>query len=118
MRLPRLTTRRLMVLVAVVGVCLCFLDCRGVVWDGGFPLQVDLQDRGSRTIVGVAVQTCSNARESEFFLAHPDSPELDLRAVPWRVGQPFTVHVPCGGRSSGLGRELDYGQYRTLLVRV
>jgi hypothetical protein len=81
-------------------------------------LQLELQDATGHAIAAVATKTLGRRQEAEYFLAHPESPELDLENVPWTMGQPITIQVPCYGRDSISGRELSYGQFSTLLVRV
>jgi hypothetical protein len=116
-----LRLRHLVALVAVVAVGLCcwrWLDSRRVArWVGGFPLEVTLDDRSARSIVTVAVEPVARVAEAEWFLAHPDSPELQLKEVDWVDGQTFTVWVRCSGASKS-GRELSYHQRRGLVVRI
>ena len=43
---------------------------------------------------------------------------LNLKRVAWSEGQPFTVQVPCGCRTTSSGRELSYTQFRLLVLRI
>jgi hypothetical protein len=119
--LPRRTTklRHVMALVAVVAIGLgLWLPSRNVAqWVGGFPLEVALEDRSGRSVVAVAVEPVARMAEAEFFMAHPESPELHLEGVNWVAGQTFTVWVRSGGTSMS-GRELSYHQYQALIVRI
>jgi hypothetical protein len=120
MQPPRVTfkLKYLLAFVAVVAIGLSLDSQRVAIWDGAFPLQLDLQDATGHAFVAVATKTLARRQEAEYFLAHPDSPELDLEEVPRIMGQAITIQVPCWGRTSLSGRELNYGQFSTLLVRV
>lgn len=109
-----------MVLIAVIAIGLILSDTFEVaLWDGAFPLEVTLVEGEGHAIVAVAAQTLVRHEEAEVLLANPGSPELHLEDVSWTTGQPFTVRVPCSGRSAMIsGRELSYSQFKVLLLRV
>lgn len=125
MRSPWMTfrVRHLMGLVAVIAVALSLLPWLErvlvvAVWDGGFPLQVTLDDRSDRTIVAVAARPVGHVEEAEELLDHPRSADQELEDVHWVAGKAFTIWVPCSGRTSMFGRELSYYHFPALMVRV
>jgi hypothetical protein len=120
---PRMTMKlwHLLALVAVVAVGMALwpgLIPLGVAhWIGGFPLEVALEDRSGRSIAAVAVEPIDRVAEAEWFVAHPDNPELHLKEVDWLDDQHFTVWVRSTGVSAS-GCELSYHQHQALVVLV
>jgi hypothetical protein len=116
-----LRLRHLMALVAViaVGLSLFLWSSSGPLslWVGGFPLEVALEDRSGRSVIGVAVQQVAQMADAEFLVAHPESPDLFLEEADWVADQVFTVRVRCHGASMP-GREVSYSQCRALVVRI
>ncbi len=114
--------RHMMALVAILAVVLCLyrlLDSvQTLVWDGDFPLLVDLEDRSGRQIISVSALPVRGIEEADYYLAHDRNQGLELVDVNWVDGQPFTVRVVYSGTVSMSGRELSYTQFRSLLVRV
>ncbi|WP_165225412.1 hypothetical protein [Aquisphaera insulae] len=111
--------RHLMAFIAFAAVGLCLDSCAGAIWDGAFPLQVDLVGSGGHSIVAVAARSFASKDEIEHELAHPDCPESRLEEIRWGADQSFEVRVRCSGTKSMMSRrELSYFQHRFLLVRV
>jgi hypothetical protein len=117
MKHPRFSIRKLMIVVAMIAGWLYVDPARGVVWDGIFPLQLDVRDNQGHKIVAVATQLCVGREGADFLRAHPGSPEINLTPALWVEGEPVRVDVRCSGHS-WFGREVAYAQYKGLLMRV
>jgi hypothetical protein len=121
MPLPRIkfTVRRLLVLVAGVAIFLFAVDLTGgILWDGGFPLQIMLSSPTDRKIVRVDVLTAASLEHVPNPQAGSAWPDPDYEQIAWVEGQPFTVQITCSGVRTGLGRELRYSQFQLLILRV
>jgi hypothetical protein len=113
----RLST--LLITVAIAAAVLFVVDnSQFAIWDGSFPLQVHLRGAEGRKIVEVAAETLARAEYADYVRTSPQRLELRPERVDWVEGKPFTVRVPCSGRTSTFGRELRYTQFWLLVLRI
>ena len=113
----RLST--LLLIVAVAAVILFFVDNSSVViWDGRFPLEVNLLGTQNREITEVAFDLLFSVKFADYVRTATNNLALNLETIDWVEGQPFTVQVPCSGRTSSFGRELRYSQFQLLVLRI
>src|SRR5262249_36908677 len=111
--------RTVLFLAAVLAAGLLAYDLVvGAFCDGKFPLEVKLVSKTGREIVGVSAQALMQREWGEELRSDPQGFELDLQPVKWVEGRPFTVRVPFSSTRSGFGRELSYGQFELLVLRV
>jgi hypothetical protein len=109
----------LLVIVAFAAVLLFVVDNVQVeVWNGHFPLQVNLGGTQDRKIVEVAAETLSRIEYADYVRTAPSKLDLHPERVNWVDGQPFTVRVPCSGRTSTFGREYGYTQFKLLVLQI
>jgi hypothetical protein len=104
----------LLVTVGLVGYD-CLLLC---LWSGRYFLNVQLEVKGDRPISRVSAKALMDKGWAEAIRLNPGWVSQDLEPVHWVEGEPFSVWVPCGGRTSALGRELSYFNFQLLVVRV
>lgn len=115
----RFRLRTLLLVVAVAAVILLIIDNGSVaVWDGHFPLQVHLRGTHGREIIEVAAEPLTRLEYADYVRNAPSKLDLRPERVEWVEGQPFTVRVPCSGRTSSFGRELSYTQFKLLVLRI
>ncbi len=110
----------LMLCVAVAAGIFTLVDCSCIaVWQGRFPLQVELLGTHNREIVEVAAEAIHAPPETvQLVKTAPSKLGLNLARMEWSDGQPFTVSIPTSGHTSYFGRELAYGQYKLLVLRL
>jgi hypothetical protein len=109
----------LVALAAVVIFAFVALDnIQIAVWDGHFPLEVSISCADDREIVEVAAEVLPLWEYAGDLRIDPRRLELNPDRVAWTEGHPFTVQVPCSGRSSAYGRELQYSQYQLLVLQI
>ena len=120
--MPTLTrTQRVAVIVGglAFGLVLAveFIPIFEMVWDGGFPLTVNVTSPSGRPN-SVTCEAFGDRHLAEQILAVQQPPEIMMRATvadPFD-GQPLTVPVPSSGRRSLFGRELAPYQFQYLVV--
>src|SRR5688572_19954844 len=113
----RLST--LLLTVAVAASVLFLVDnVQVAVWDGHFPLRVDLRGTQDRKIIEVAAEPLARTEYADYVRTAPSKLDLHPERVDWIEGQAFTVRVPCSGRTSTFGRELSYTQFKLLVLRI
>jgi hypothetical protein len=107
-------------LFVIIGLVLLLADNLVVaVWDGRFPMQVNLLGTKDRGIVEVACDTLDDQNYAGYVRTAPERLDLDMKVVDWIEGEPFSVHVRTSGRTSGLfGRESSYFQHQLLVVGI
>lgn len=101
--------------LGAAGLLLC--DCGGIVWDGAYELTVTLEPAADTPVRKVWVASVSGEEDAEELIQTPKWADTCLTPVAFD-GRPFVVQVYCGGHTSGLGREISYGQHRALLLRL
>jgi hypothetical protein len=89
---------------------------REVRWSGGYPVHVKIERSGPRPVSSVSAAVLFRG---EWELAKGDVSRIDSgwQAVP-ASGKPFTVQVKCGGKDSGLGRQISYVRQEVMVLRV
>jgi hypothetical protein len=86
-------------------------------WIGGYPVQVRVERSSPRPVSGLAAAVLFRR---EWELTEGDPARIDF---PWQVvsgagREPFTVQVQCGGKNSGLGRQISYVRQEVLVLKV
>jgi hypothetical protein len=104
--------------VAIVAALFAYDLLGTVIWDGAFPLEIELANRGEQQIIRVSADVLMQREWATIVQTNPERIELNLKPVSWAEENPFTVRVPCSGTRSGLGRERSYMQFQLLVLRV
>lgn len=117
--MPRRLKITVVTLAILTGVSLVVYDCGlNALWSGRFPLTVHLRSKDDREIIRVSARAVMAYDWETYLRLNPDPRDLGLEPVQWVAGQSFGVRVPCGGRTSGFGRELSYHNFRVLILRI
>lgn len=100
------------------GVAWEFVPIQVMIWDGEFPLAVEVvAEADPPKRVSCQVYPWRERAEREYAAAelHTTTWTPVATADPY-AGQPLVIHVQCSGRRSPLGRELAWNQFDHLVV--
>lgn len=117
----RLSTRRLMLLIAIVVGLLWLLDQSRATWVGSYDLGVTVTGPSIRSLFCVV---CSDKYEADGFGKMWMKPTDPNRLAEWQyqdetfTGKPFAVPVRTAGVRTGLGRAISDGQKSGLFIAV
>jgi len=101
---------------ALALLALAYDRTHGIRWIGGYAVRVRMERSSPRPVDSVSAVVLFR-REWEAADGDPARIDSDWQAVPLS-GEPFTVHVKCGGKDSGLGRPISYVRQELVVLRV
>jgi hypothetical protein len=86
-------------------------------WVGGYPVQVRVERSSPRPVSGLSAAVLFR-REWELTEGDPARIDSGWQTVAGAGSAPFTVPVKCGGKDSGLGRQIRYVRQEVLVLQV
>ncbi len=111
--------RTLLLAIAATAVALFVVDNLSIgIWDGRFNLTVHINQEGRSDIERLSYRVDKTRDMADWIASNPTSPEAWFDPLLSTKLPFFDVYVPCYGRTSTFGRELSYGEFQCLIVKV
>jgi hypothetical protein len=106
----------LLVALVLAALVVAFDYSSVALWDGRYSVDVEVKRTSDRPLVRAEAVTLFR---EEWDAAEGDPDRIELwEPVTFRDDGSFTIHVPCSGRDSALGRRLSYSRMEVLALKV